>query len=256
MKPISILLVEDNRQLAQDAAESFCELGYQAVTVLHSAKDAFEFIRQTKPLPDLAVLDIELEPGGMSGFEVAELLLAQKDMPIIFWTSHDEKYLKHSVPPHVSFLPKSTGKHILAHHVKLAVQKFENPPVKKPVEYTWITKKFDGYDRSYRLPVRKILYLESNDSYTDIIMESVVFKAINRPLAEFSDNPAFPSFLRTQKKYVVNIGNSFFSGYITGSAYFKVPPQLSAIFGNQNEIEIPISKNYWPSFKAAVRLGG
>ena len=251
---MKILLVEDDRLMAEEAIASFQELGYRQITVLHSAKAAVDFIDKTDALPDLAVLDIELEKDGLNGFELAEMLLEKKQMPIIFWTSHDKEYAGKKAPKHASFLPKSTGKHILAHHVNLAIENFEKPLSGKPKEYLWITKKVEGYDRRYRVPVREILWLESNDGYTDFYTENQIFKAVNRPLSEFEKSAEFPSLIRTHKKYVANIDSSFFSSCRPTAVFYKIPPLLASLFPQSKEIEILISKSYWASVKQVLHF--
>lgn len=78
-----ILIVEDERPFAE-IVEGFLErLGYGVAGIADSGEEALRLAAATRPT--LALMDIEIH-GQMDGFEVAELLRAKQDIPVIFLT--------------------------------------------------------------------------------------------------------------------------------------------------------------------------
>ncbi|MCK5742235.1 MAG: response regulator, partial [Chlorobi bacterium] len=87
-----ILLVEDERIVAQDMRNRLEDLGYTVPAIVPSGEKVLDIIRQTDP--DLILMDIKLE-GDIDGIRAAELVKEHKDIPIIFLTAYaDDNTLK------------------------------------------------------------------------------------------------------------------------------------------------------------------
>ncbi|MDI6849197.1 MAG: PAS domain S-box protein [Candidatus Saccharicenans sp.] len=82
-----ILLVEDDALIALMESELLQSGGYEVITAL-SGEQALE-IFQSDPAIDLVLMDIDLGPG-IDGGETARRMLAQKDIPVVFISSHTE----------------------------------------------------------------------------------------------------------------------------------------------------------------------
>ncbi len=82
-----ILLVEDDALIALMESELLQSGGYEVLTALNG-EQALE-IFQAEPDLDLVLMDIDLGPG-MDGGETARRMLAQKDIPVVFISSHTE----------------------------------------------------------------------------------------------------------------------------------------------------------------------
>jgi len=84
-----ILVVEDERLIAEDIKRTLSLLGYGVVGSVASGELAIEHSRDH--LPDLVLMDIMLE-GKMNGIEAAEVIFNEFGIPIIFLTaySHDK----------------------------------------------------------------------------------------------------------------------------------------------------------------------
>ncbi|MGC9055892.1 MAG: PAS domain S-box protein [Candidatus Saccharicenans sp.] len=82
-----ILLVEDDALIALMESELLESGGYE-VLVAHSGQKALEIFESGQPI-DLVLMDIDLGPG-MDGAETARRILAKKDLPVVFISSHTE----------------------------------------------------------------------------------------------------------------------------------------------------------------------
>lgn len=85
-KTITVAIVDDDASLCHAMDRLLRATGFQSVTYL-SAEAFLEDAERVRP--DCVLLDIQL--GGMSGFELQNLLLASgSTTPIIFITAHDD----------------------------------------------------------------------------------------------------------------------------------------------------------------------
>ena len=84
----TILLVEDNAVLALTGKEALTRAGYTVVTARHG-KRAVELVESGAAI-DLILMDVDLGDG-MDGTEAAERIIAKRDIPVLFLSSHTEK---------------------------------------------------------------------------------------------------------------------------------------------------------------------
>ncbi|BBO83282.1 hypothetical protein DSCO28_38480 [Desulfosarcina ovata subsp. sediminis] len=90
MKDLKILIVEDERILAEDLKETLLELGYNVAGNVGSGEEAVELASKTEI--DLALMDIKLE-GEMDGVSTAEALRDRFDIPVIYLTAFSDDAL-------------------------------------------------------------------------------------------------------------------------------------------------------------------
>ena len=83
---VTILFADDNTNIREYCRRELEEEGYRVIV----ARDGAEAIRlASSDVPDLAVLDICMP--GMNGLEaVPRIRAAKPDVPIVFFTSHDD----------------------------------------------------------------------------------------------------------------------------------------------------------------------
>jgi len=84
MTPRRILIVEDERIVADDIKTTLISFGYNVIDVVKRGEDAVERARELKP--DLILMDIHLA-GTMTGIEAAEQINLISDIPIIYLTA-------------------------------------------------------------------------------------------------------------------------------------------------------------------------
>ncbi|BET66556.1 hypothetical protein ASA1KI_14740 [Opitutales bacterium ASA1] len=89
MPPSRLLIVEDERLVAEDLRDSLLHSGYDVVGIASSGERALELVAQH--LPDLVLMDINLG-GEMDGIGTARLLRQKHGTPVIYLTafSNDE----------------------------------------------------------------------------------------------------------------------------------------------------------------------
>ncbi len=88
----SILVVEDERIVAQDIKKRLEDLGYTVLSVVSSGERAIQ--KAEKEDPDLVLMDIVLK-GKLDGIEAAEHIRSHFDIPVVFLTAYaDEKTLE------------------------------------------------------------------------------------------------------------------------------------------------------------------
>ncbi len=87
-----ILVVEDERVVAEDIQRSLQSFGYAVPAIVATGEDAIKKVEEYKP--DIVLMDIVLR-GEMDGIEAANQIRSRFNIPIIYLTAHtDEKRLK------------------------------------------------------------------------------------------------------------------------------------------------------------------
>ncbi len=84
MTETTVLVVEDERMIAEDISESLQNAGYSVPEIVDCGPDALE--RSLALRPHLIIMDIKLK-GDWDGIETAEAILKQHDCPIIYLTA-------------------------------------------------------------------------------------------------------------------------------------------------------------------------
>ena len=85
-----LLIVEDERIVAQELYESLNALNYEVLAVLHSGEDAVD--QATRTRPDLVLMDILL-PGALDGIDAAAQLQAI-GIPVVYITGYSDQHLR------------------------------------------------------------------------------------------------------------------------------------------------------------------
>ena len=87
---IQILVVEDDRIIAESIRSTLESLGYGVPAIVSSGEEAVA--QAEKYLPDLVLMDIMLE-GEMDGVEASSQIHSRFDIPVIFLTAYSDKKL-------------------------------------------------------------------------------------------------------------------------------------------------------------------
>lgn len=92
MKKKNIMVVEDERIVADDIKMSLQRLGYIVPAVAFTGEDAIKKAKETRP--DLVLMDIVLQ-GEMDGIEATAVIQSRYNIPIVYLTAYaDEKTLE------------------------------------------------------------------------------------------------------------------------------------------------------------------
>lgn len=119
-----ILLVEDEAIIALEEQRTLERNGYQ-VLLAHSGEKSVELVRNNGAI-DLVLMDIDLG-SGMDGTEAARQILAIRELPIVFLTSHSEKEYVDRVEEITrhGYVLKNAGEFVLIQSIKTAFQLFD-----------------------------------------------------------------------------------------------------------------------------------
>lgn len=88
MKPLKILIVEDELVTAADIQETLEKAGHRVVGTARNFREAIGVVK--RDAPDLALIDIVLKGSEADGIATAKALLERQAMPIIFLTANSE----------------------------------------------------------------------------------------------------------------------------------------------------------------------
>ncbi|HQO03214.1 MAG TPA: PAS domain S-box protein [Spirochaetota bacterium] len=119
VKPKTILLVEDEAIIALSEKMLLEEYGYRVIT----ATTGMEAVVTAQKIPgiDLILMDINLGDG-IDGTEAAEMILKERDVPIMFLSSHTEREVVEKTEGITSYgyIVKNAGPTVLLASVKMA----------------------------------------------------------------------------------------------------------------------------------------
>ncbi len=129
----TILLVEDEGIIAMAETAALRNYGYAVVTA-NSGEAALRAL-EGSPRIDLVLMDINLGKG-MSGTEAAQLILAGRDLPLIFLSSHTEREIVERTEGITSYgyIVKNTGDTVLIASIKMAFRLFDAKMKEKEIE--------------------------------------------------------------------------------------------------------------------------
>jgi PAS domain S-box-containing protein len=121
----NILLVEDEILIGMLEKKQLENYGYSVHHEI-SGEKAIEIIRDETMQIDLILMDIDLG-SGIDGTKTADLILQEKDIPIVFLSSHTEKELIEKTEKITSYgyVVKNSGITILDASIKMAFKLFK-----------------------------------------------------------------------------------------------------------------------------------
>ena len=120
----TLLLVEDEVILAMSEKMALEKYGYSVITVT-TGEEAVEVVKSTSEI-DLILMDIDLGPG-IDGTEAAEQILKDRDIPVVFLSSHIEPEIVEKTEKITSYgyVVKSSSITVLDASIKMAFKLFD-----------------------------------------------------------------------------------------------------------------------------------
>ncbi len=121
----TILLVEDEALIAIAQKNTLEKYGYRMITV-YSGEKAIEKVRATPDI-DLILMDINLGKGRMDGTECAEIILKERDIPVLFLSSYTQPDIVEKTEKITSYgyVVKDSGETVLNASIKMAFKLHE-----------------------------------------------------------------------------------------------------------------------------------
>jgi len=121
----TILLVEDETLVAAAEAKDLEDEGYE-ILVAKSGREAVETFRASAEEIDLVLMDVNLGPG-QDGVEAAREILAIREIPVLFLSSHAEPGIvkKAEAISSYGYVVKDAGPAVLSASIKMAFRLHE-----------------------------------------------------------------------------------------------------------------------------------
>ena len=115
-----LLLVEDDAVVGLNQSLLLAKAGYEVIRALN-AQRAIALVREETPPVDLVLMDIDLGRG-MDGSDAAREILALRDIPVIFLTSHTEKEIIERTAgiTNYGYVLKTSGEEVLYASIRMA----------------------------------------------------------------------------------------------------------------------------------------
>ncbi len=205
MKPLKILVVEDETITAMDLRETLEEAGHQVTAVARSYEQALRAIKAQ--LPDLALIDIHLEDSANDGIATAKKLLTIHHMPIIYLTANSEpetfQSAKQTLP--VAYLLKPFRHDELKLQVELAYHYFQStlPIADDTPVFRYLYLPVDkGHEK---IDPDDVLYVEADGSYVEIFLVNKKTYYISTNLSHLAQYFSAPNFYRLSRSLLINL---------------------------------------------------
>lgn len=124
MEKQTILLVEDDLIISMDQAASLRQYGYDVITA-RNGEAAIKLFSNGNKI-DLILMDINLG-NGMDGTQVAEIILCNHDIPLIFLSNHTEMEIvrKTDIITSYGYVVKNSGEYVLDTAIKMALRLYQ-----------------------------------------------------------------------------------------------------------------------------------
>lgn len=268
MKPVSILIVENEFIISEKLSADLTSAGYRVTGVATSGKEAVELV--AKYLPDLIIMDIKLE-GELDGIDTVTLINKNYSVPVIYLTGYTDQKLftraKFTRP--ASYLTKPYNPGDVYNAIELALYHADriNNPVKND-NATTNTLPCIFNDRIFvkdnkncfnKIDISDITYIKGEGSYS--VIETIHGKfTISHNLKTLETKIGNPKIARVHRSYLINLGRV---KQIVGKSYVIIGtndlyPDQSESPGKENKkgkgIEIPIGPEYRESIHQIVKF--
>lgn len=250
MKPLQILIIEDDLLLSQELEEQLLEFGYTITATAANSKDALLAFRRR--LPDLVLCDIHLQGSDMDGIELATAFQRIASVPLIFLTAlGDEQTITRAKATYPSYyLIKPCNAAQLQVALDFAISNFVGRQQADPrhslqfhpappcalysVQDFFFVK--EGY-RYVRIEVADVVFVEALGSNVKISTDknTVVLTA---NLNSFLQQSAHPALVRVHRSFIVNLHHVH--AFDAGRVYLSYQGGLQ---------EVPVSKTYREDFQ-------
>lgn len=121
----NILLVEDEAIIALAEKRTLEGFGYQ-VQIAYTGENAVDRVLNEEARADLILMDIDLKTG-IDGTQAARRILAERNVPIVFLTSHSERDVVEKVRgiTRYGYIIKNSGNFVLQSSIEMAFELFE-----------------------------------------------------------------------------------------------------------------------------------
>jgi DNA-binding LytR/AlgR family response regulator len=213
MKPVNILIVENEFIIAEKLSTDLASAGYMVTGVATSGEEAVAMV--AKYLPDLIIMDIKLE-GEIDGIDAATMINKNYSIPVIYLTGYTDQNLfaraKFTRP--ASYLTKPYNPSDVYHAIELALYSaaandkgFDEKKTEKEGPLFVLSNKIfvkDSKNCFLRVCVDDIFWIEAEGSYSNI--ETAEGKYItSHNLKAIEKKIHHKNLLRVHRSFIINL---------------------------------------------------
>jgi DNA-binding LytR/AlgR family response regulator len=206
MGEVKVLIVENEKIIADTIADALTDYGYQALEPAITYTEAVERIEKEKP--NIGIFDIQLS-GKKTGIDLAKYVSDNYKFPFIFLTSnldaHTLQEAKLAGPSAFLFKPCNNDElyatiELTLHNYAQQSERNNDKPNQLIADSIFIKIK-EGYTR---IRYDDIIYLKSDNVYIDIKTVDQKNYIIRGTLTDY-ENKLNSIFLRVHRSYIVNL---------------------------------------------------
>ncbi len=210
MKPLKILIIEDELVTAYDLRESLEQAGHEVTGIARNLSKALQLVR-TNP-PNLALIDIHLDHSPEDGIGIAQQLLERHNMPIIYLTSHSEQQTvaRAQQTRPAAYLLKPFRHQELAIQIELAYLNYQATQDTAPDPYISESlylpiKEGKGHMRVVK---NEVLYIKASRSYMEVYsVNASEMQLFTMPLGHIAQFFTTKNFYRVSQSILVNLNH-------------------------------------------------
>lgn len=210
-----ILIVEDELLYADQLEMLIDKMDYDHLATVDNSEDALNAIEQRTP--DLILMDVHIQ-GEHDGIELAGLIQAKQNIPIIFITSlrDDLTFARASRTNPQNFLVKPFNELQLQRTIELTVKQLNKQETNKEEEKVGKEENWDEdflfqshffiktRQRLIKIATEDLLYLEADGHYCQVHTAEKKF-LVRISLTELSERLPKDSFIQTHRSFLVNL---------------------------------------------------
>jgi len=237
LKPIKILIVEDELMVAANLAMILEDNGYEPYDACGTKEEVLKMLEEVKP--DIAILDINLH-GKPDGIEIGGYIKQNIGIPFIFLTSNSDKATIDSakkVNPAAYIIKPFNADDIFA-AIEIAMEN-ANDEKDESIEDSEMNQEsisiFSGSifiksnSRYIKIEIQDITHLQAIDKYVEVFTNDKKRFIVRSSLDSILNKFTTYYFIRVHKSYVIN------------------PKYLEQINGSLivvDEVEIPVGRSF------------
>lgn len=253
---LKILIIEDSTAFAEELEVELIELGYNITDNVRNSTDGLNSFR--KNIPDIAIIDINLEDSQLDGIDLAHKFNRIFRIPLIYYTSYADKELqeraKATEPAY--YLIKSANALQLEVAIEFSIDNFirkKEALLNHSLQYHQISQNSLYAHQEYffvkntkknlvRINLKDLLFVKAEGTMVKIVTtDNIIYFSVN--LKNFQIQVSYPSLVRIHNSFVANINR------------IKKIEDNYLIFDDSKSISIPIGRKYKESvFKLLKRL--
>ncbi|WP_395042930.1 LytR/AlgR family response regulator transcription factor [Flavobacterium sp.] len=209
----TILIVEDEMIIAANISLQVNSLGYEVIGIISRTDEVLPIIR--KQIPDIILMDINLK-SNLDGIEVAQLILKEFKIPIIFLTANsDEAHFNRAKATNpYGFISKPFKKIDLQHVIELT---FVRILEEKELEKNATNNTHESFvmsdcifvrshDKMVKVALNDILYIEAERNYCKLYCKDKEHLLVTT-LKDLEEKLSSNNLLRIHRSYIVNLFN-------------------------------------------------